>query len=168
MSGTARGCGSATPARADRGKASALSQFRPTSQLPPPNLADYVRTRPQTDTHYLTLITDFLTRSGGASRQDIDVLLKPILSDALTDEQKANKISNLLARLRRDQKIRNEGSRSQAVGGSLPRTPKVSPKSCYIARAGTRTASRGGRLGFLESTRSWLPSVSRGGGEGWS
>lgn len=77
------------------------------------NLADYVRTRPQTDTHYLTLITDFLTRNGSASRQDIDVLLKPILSDALTDEQKANKVSNLLARLRRDQKIRNEGSRSQ-------------------------------------------------------
>lgn len=77
------------------------------------NLADYVRTRPQTDAHYLTLITDFLTRNGSASRQDIDVLLKPILSDALTDEQKANKISNLLARLRRDQRIRNEGSRSQ-------------------------------------------------------
>lgn len=77
------------------------------------NLADYVRTRPQADTHYRTLLLDFLSRSGGASRQDIDVLLRPILSDALTAEQKTNKISNLLAQLRRDGAIRNAGSRKQ-------------------------------------------------------
>ena len=84
------------------------------------NLADYVRTRPQADTHYLTLVTDFLTRNGSASRQDIDVLLKPILSEALTDEQKANKISNLLARLRREGRVRNEGTRAQPRWVLLP------------------------------------------------
>ncbi|WP_205856175.1 hypothetical protein [Phytoactinopolyspora endophytica] len=35
------------------------------------------------------------------------------LSDALSDEQKANKISNLLAKMKRGGQIRNEGTRTK-------------------------------------------------------
>lgn len=72
--------------------------------------ADYIRTRAQSDTHYAKLITDYLTQFGGASRQEINDLLWDKLSDALDDEQKRNKITNLLAKMRRAGQIRNAGS----------------------------------------------------------
>lgn len=77
------------------------------------NLADYVRTRPQTDAHYATLVRDYLHRTGSASRADIDTLLLPLLPEVLSPEQKQNKISNLLGKLRREGSIHNAGSRSQ-------------------------------------------------------
>jgi len=57
------------------------------------------------------MITDYLTTFGKASRQEIDKLLWGKLSDALDDEQKTNKIANLLTNLRRGGHIRNTGSR---------------------------------------------------------
>lgn len=77
------------------------------------NLADYVRTRPQTDAHYATLIRDFLERGGSATREDIDALIVPLLPEVLTEEQKQKKISNLLTKLRRQGSIHNVGSRSR-------------------------------------------------------
>lgn len=77
------------------------------------DLADYIRTRPQSDTHYMTLVQDYLERQGHADRRGLDALLRPLLSDALTEEQKTNKVSNLLGRLRRQGWIHNAGSRSQ-------------------------------------------------------
>lgn len=77
------------------------------------NLADYVRTRPQTDAHYATLIRDFLERGGSATREDIDALIVPLLPDVLTEEQKQKKVSNLLTKLRRQGSIHNVGSRSR-------------------------------------------------------
>ena len=77
------------------------------------NLVDYVRTRPQTDAHYASLIRDLLERAGSATREDINALLIPLLPDVLTDGQKLNKVSNLLSRLRREGSIRNTGSRTQ-------------------------------------------------------
>lgn len=77
------------------------------------NLAEYVRTRPQTDAHYAKLITDYLRRNGRADRDDIDNLLVPLLPDVLSAKQKRNKVSNLLSKLRTEGSIRNMGSRSQ-------------------------------------------------------
>ena len=77
------------------------------------NLVDYVRTRPQTDAHYASLIRDLLERAGSATREDINALLIPLLPDVLTDGQKLNKVSNLLSRLRREGSIRNTGSRTR-------------------------------------------------------
>lgn len=77
------------------------------------NLADYVRTRPQTDAHYATLIRDFLEREGSATREDIDALIVPLLPEVLTEEQKQKKVSNLLTKLRRQGSIHNVGSRSR-------------------------------------------------------
>ncbi len=73
--------------------------------------ADYIKTRTQDDTFYAKLITDYLNKFDKASRKDINQLLWGKLSDALDDEQKDNKIANLLTNLRRAGRIRNTGSR---------------------------------------------------------
>lgn len=73
---------------------------------------EYVRNRPQHDTHYQKLILDLLETSGSASRQDIDSLLHPLLRDTIEEHQIHGKISRLLTNLRKANKITNAGSRS--------------------------------------------------------
>ncbi|MDZ7577649.1 MAG: putative DNA binding domain-containing protein [Candidatus Nanopelagicales bacterium] len=75
--------------------------------------AEYIRTRRQTDDHYAKLVTDYLTEYGSADRRDLETLLLAVLSDALSDQQKRNKVSNLLGKLRRGGVIRNAGSRQK-------------------------------------------------------
>lgn len=75
-------------------------------------LADYVRTRPQTDAHYAALVVDFLQRNGSASRADVDAVLVSLLPEMLTAQQKRNKVANLLSKLRAEGTIRNAGTRS--------------------------------------------------------
>ena len=58
--------------------------------------ADYILTRAQDDEFYVKLIIDYLDKFGKASREEINKLLWNKLSDALDDEQKTNKIANLL------------------------------------------------------------------------
>lgn len=76
------------------------------------NKADYIRTRAQDDEFYAKLLTDYLGKFGEASRAEINKLLLDKLSDALTYEQKYNKISNLITKLRRRDVIVNTGSDS--------------------------------------------------------
>lgn len=73
-------------------------------------MADYVRTRGQSDEFYAKLIVDYLAGKGSASRQDINGLLWDKLSDALTDEQKRSKITNLLTKMRKAGQIHNVSS----------------------------------------------------------
>lgn len=77
--------------------------------------ADYIRTRAQDDEFYAKLLTDYLERFGQATRAEVDKLLLPKLSEVLSDEQKQNKVSNLLTKLRRNGRIRNTGSRGHPV-----------------------------------------------------
>ncbi|MBK6744175.1 MAG: putative DNA binding domain-containing protein [Hydrogenophilales bacterium] len=77
--------------------------------------AEYIRTRGFDDGHYKKMILELLGKFGSASRQEIDRLLAGKLSDALNEEQKQNKISNLLTNLRRAKRIRNSGSRKAPV-----------------------------------------------------
>jgi ATP-dependent DNA helicase RecG len=77
--------------------------------------ADYIRTRAQDDEFYAKLLTDYLGKFGEASRAEINKLLLDKLSDALTDEQKDNKVANLLTNLRRSGQIVNTGSRARPV-----------------------------------------------------
>lgn len=77
------------------------------------DMAAYVRTRPQSDAHYTRLLIDYLTANGGSDRKGIDALLSPLLNQALDENQTRNKISNLLAKLRRQGRIKNIGSRPQ-------------------------------------------------------
>jgi len=77
--------------------------------------AEYIRTRGFDDAHYKQMIIDLLTKFGSASRQEVDQLLSSKLSDALDEEQKQNKIGNLLTNLRRAKRIKNTGSRKVPV-----------------------------------------------------
>jgi len=74
------------------------------------SLEDYLRTRGQDDAFYLKLITDYLAMKDGASRADLNKLLLDKLSEALSEKQKAIKISSLLTKLRRKGTIVNVGS----------------------------------------------------------
>lgn len=75
--------------------------------------AAYIRTRGQDDAFYCKQISDYLEKFSSANRSDIDELLMSQLSDALTDEQKRNKIGNLLTKLRKSGEIHNAGSRTR-------------------------------------------------------
>lgn len=77
--------------------------------------AEYIRTRGFDDAHYKKMILELLGKFGSASRQEIDRLLAGKLSDALDEDQKQNKISNLISNLRRAKRIRNAGSRKAPV-----------------------------------------------------
>lgn len=72
---------------------------------------DYIRTRAQNDEFYTKLLKDYLTQFGQADRAEINKLLMDKLSDALSEEQKEDKIGNLLTKLRRSGMIVNTGSR---------------------------------------------------------
>lgn len=73
--------------------------------------ADYINTRGQDDEFYVKQISDYLTKFGSASRQEIDKLLLSKLSDALDSEQRQNKIGNLLTSMRMAGVITNTGTR---------------------------------------------------------
>lgn len=77
--------------------------------------ADYIRTRAQDDEFYTKMIHDYLVKFKTATRKEIDDLLQGKLSDALTSEQKLNKISNLITNMRRAGKIINAGSRKSPL-----------------------------------------------------
>lgn len=79
--------------------------------------AEYIRMRAQDDEFYAKLVMDYLGKFGQASRQEMNQLLLPKLSDALTAEQKERKIGNLLTNLRRSGRIQNTGSRAHPVWG---------------------------------------------------
>ncbi len=75
--------------------------------------ADYIRTRAQDDAHYAALVMAYLRQYGSASRREIDELLTKYLHDDLTPDQRRNKVSNLLSKMRRADQIVNEGTRPQ-------------------------------------------------------
>ena len=70
--------------------------------------ANYLQARGQSDEYCRALITDYLRRQGLASRPQIDAVVFPALSTELTEEQKRNKVKNLLAQLSRDHEIKYE------------------------------------------------------------
>jgi ATP-dependent DNA helicase RecG len=71
--------------------------------------AQYVKQRAFDDDHYREMILDFIKKYGSASRRDLDSLLLSKLPDILSEEQKSNKVSNLLGSLRKAGKIKNTG-----------------------------------------------------------
>jgi len=75
------------------------------------NKADYIRTRAQDDAHYSALVLDYLRQYGSASRREIDELLGRYLNEVLSPKQQRDKVTNLLAKMRRAGQIRNAGTR---------------------------------------------------------
>lgn len=61
--------------------------------------------------HYKKMIVAFVEKYKSASRKDIDDLLMDKLSDVLDDNQKKNKIRNIISAMKREGKIINRGSR---------------------------------------------------------
>lgn len=73
--------------------------------------ADYIRNRGFKDDYYKKLVVDMIKQYGKASKEDIDRLLLDILPSVLDEQQKKNKVRNLIfAMHKRDQIIINQGS----------------------------------------------------------
>lgn len=72
--------------------------------------AEYSKNRALEKNYYLTLILTAIKHHGSMKRKDIDNLLWAKLPDWMSDEQKKNKINNLLAELRKENKIINKGT----------------------------------------------------------
>ncbi|MBI5100179.1 MAG: putative DNA binding domain-containing protein [Nitrospirae bacterium] len=76
--------------------------------------AEYIRNRSFDAEHYKKMVVAFIKKYDSASRPDIDKLLMDKLSDVLNENQKSNKIHNLLYEMsRRDKTIKNIGSRKR-------------------------------------------------------
>jgi ATP-dependent DNA helicase RecG len=76
--------------------------------------AEYIRNRSFDDEHYKKMVIAFIKKYDSASRPDIDKLLMDKLSDVLNENQKSNKIHNLLYEMSsRDKTIKNIGSRKK-------------------------------------------------------
>lgn len=73
--------------------------------------ADYIKQRGFRDEHYKKMILDFIKEYGSASKQDIDKLILDLLPKVLDENQKSNKIRNLIYSLsKKDEAIRNQGT----------------------------------------------------------
>lgn len=71
----------------------------------------YVKNKSFDDEYFRRLIVQYIQKFGSASRAEIVMLLKEKLSDALTDTQKENKITNLLSYLRIHNVIKTNGKK---------------------------------------------------------
>lgn len=73
--------------------------------------ADYIKIRGLKDNHFKKLILEYLDKCKQASKEDIDKLLLDILPGVLDENQKKNKIRNLIyAMSKRDKTIKNQGT----------------------------------------------------------
>lgn len=78
--------------------------------------SSYIKNKAFDKDYYKKLIIEYLTKYKSASRQDINKLLLDKISDVLSEEQKLNKIRNILSELStKDNKIINAGSKTKPV-----------------------------------------------------
>lgn len=75
--------------------------------------AQHIRERGFDNRYYLDLLLALIQEHGPVSRAEIDHLLLGKLPEVLTDNQKGNKIHNLLSLLRRNGAVRNTGTRTR-------------------------------------------------------
>lgn len=78
------------------------------------NEPDYILTRRQDDAHYRQLILDYLKQFREASREKLRAMLANKWPEVFSEEQKENKLHNLLAAMKREGKIVRIGGRSNA------------------------------------------------------
>ena len=72
--------------------------------------ADYTKNKAFDNTYYVDLIIKFIEQHGQMERKEADELLWTKLPDWMSEEQKKNKIGNMLSRLRTKTIITNKGS----------------------------------------------------------
>jgi len=76
----------------------------------------YIKNRGFKDAHYKKMILDFLDKYKEASRNNIDDLILDILPDILDNDQKKNKVRNILFSMRsKDKTIKNQGNNRNPV-----------------------------------------------------
>ena len=66
------------------------------------NKAEYIKNRGLDKGHYKELVKLHLEKFGEATKADLEDFLREKISDALSEEQKANRVRNLLQEMRRD------------------------------------------------------------------
>ncbi len=71
----------------------------------------YVKNKSFDDDYFRRLIVQYIEKFGAVSRHEIDVLLMDKLSDVLSEQQKKNKITNLLSYLRMHYVIKINGKK---------------------------------------------------------
>lgn len=71
-------------------------------------LAEYIHNRSLDDRYFKELILEFISKSNKVKRKDIDSLIIPKLSAVLSEEQKKNKVKNLLFALSKEGKIESK------------------------------------------------------------
>lgn len=72
--------------------------------------AEYSRNKAFDKKYYLDLILKAIAEHGHLNRRDIDDLLWTKLPDWMNDDQRKNKVTNLIAELRRGHLIYNKGT----------------------------------------------------------
>ncbi|MDI9366153.1 MAG: putative DNA binding domain-containing protein [Flavobacterium sp.] len=78
--------------------------------------AEYIRNRGFKDDHYKKLVIDLLEKYGKAKKEDIDKLLLDILPHVLDEQQKQNKVRNLIyAMHNKDKTIDNKGTTRKPI-----------------------------------------------------
>lgn len=77
--------------------------------------ATYIRNKAFDDEHYKKMIEAFIDKYGSATRKEIENLILDKLSTALSNQQKKNKIGNLITALRSKGIIENRGSYAKPV-----------------------------------------------------
>lgn len=73
--------------------------------------AKYIHNRGLDDGFYQQLVLDYLKKYGKATRADLDALLLAKLPDVLQDQQRTNKVKNLIQGMRRARLIELKGTR---------------------------------------------------------
>ena len=73
----------------------------------------YIKNRGFDDEYYKELIVSYIKQFGKGKKQNIRKLLLEKLPDALDEKQKENKISNLLAGLKRENVITSDSNNQQ-------------------------------------------------------
>ncbi|WP_110252134.1 hypothetical protein [Streptohalobacillus salinus] len=77
--------------------------------------SSYIKNRAFDKKHYKKMILSFIKEYSSASRAELDALLLDKLSDALNQQQKKKKITNLLYEMhKKDKTIKNVGSNKKS------------------------------------------------------
>jgi ATP-dependent DNA helicase RecG len=77
--------------------------------------AAYIKHRGLDKKHYQALVGSYLEKFGPSKREDLEKFLREKISDALSPEQKSNRIRNLLQELRRNNILQCEGHGPAAI-----------------------------------------------------
>ena len=98
--------------------------------------AEYIRMR-AVDTPFMEeRVVHWLTKVGSASRKDIDDMLLPNMGEVFSDEQKKNKVGNLLSQMRMKGIIHNVGSRTAPIWTLMSTEGEHSKKESKKAKKG--------------------------------